>query len=155
MYTDYNPQQMGKFRRPQGGYGGGYGTGYGPGQGFGGGYGGGGYGPGPSFGGGYGPAPQPPMQQPQMQQPQQPQYDNQADMMKKGKYKDSTGWHSADMGEGDQSVTNLTDTTQDLGSSLGRTLGAGVNVAYTGVKKVTKGVGGFFKKLFTGKNPFK
>ena len=76
-------------------------------------------------------------------------------MMRRGKYKDSTGWHSTNMGEGDQNVTNLTDTTQGLGSALGKTLGAGVNAAYTGVKKVAKGVGGFFKKLFTGKNPFK
>lgn len=151
MYQDYNPQQQqmpGKYRRPQG-------FDYGPGPSYGGGYGGyGGYGGG--FGGGYGGgyAPRPQMPQMPQQQPQQ-EYDPQADMMKNGKYKDSTGWHSTDMGEGDQSVTNLTDTTQELGSSLGKTLGAGVNVAYTGVKKVANGVGGFFKKLFTGKNPFK
>lgn len=85
----------------------------------------------------------------------QADYNNESDMMRRGKYKDSTGWHSTNMGEGDQNVTNLTDTAQGLGSALGKTLGAGVNAAYTGVKKAAKGVGGFFKKLFTGKNPFK
>lgn len=72
-----------------------------------------------------------------------------------GKYTDSTGMHDIRQGELKQGLTNISNTTEGLGGALGKTLGAGLNLGGSIIGKAARGIGGFFKKLFTGKNPFK
>lgn len=74
--------------------------------------------------------------------------DIQSELMKQGKYQDETGMHDIHAGEGTQKVEGLSGTLGNLGHAIGNTLGAGINVIHTGLKKAVNAIGGFFKKLF-------
>ena len=74
--------------------------------------------------------------------------DIQAETIKQGKYQDATGMHDIHAGEGTRNVEGLSGTLGGLGQAIGNTLGAGINVIHTGIKKAVNAIGGFFKKLF-------
>jgi hypothetical protein len=74
--------------------------------------------------------------------------DVQAEIIKQGKYQDETGMHDIHAGEGTQKVESFGSTLGNLGHAIGNTLGAGINVIHTGLKKAVNAIGGFFKKLF-------
>jgi hypothetical protein len=72
-----------------------------------------------------------------------------------GKYRDSTGIHDIGAGQTERNVNNVAGTMGNLGQSVGNSAGAVGNLGAGLIGKAVKGIGGFFKKLFTGKNPFK
>ncbi|MDR1488512.1 MAG: hypothetical protein LBI26_02110 [Holosporales bacterium] len=85
------------------------------------------------------------------------QYDVDRDLIgQHSKYRDNSGdLHDIEKDAMDTEFHNTTGSLGNLGKAAGSTLGSGLNFIYEGVGKVANKVGSFFKKVFTGKNPFK
>jgi hypothetical protein len=81
---------------------------------------------------------------------------NNSELMKQGMYQDSQG-RIQDLKQDNftRNFGNTMDTLDRTGGAIGNTVGNLGKTLLEGVKTVGKKIGGFFGKLFSGKNPFK